>query len=49
MFRKRSYFILFTIASKASDVSSDAIKKSEIKKGCDIIIETLNQINNSVH
>ena len=25
------------------------IKKSEIKKGCKIILETLDQINNSVH
>ena len=42
------FYLLFE--SKAVRITPPlTIKKSEIKKGCDIIIETLNQINNSVH
>ncbi len=42
------FYLLFE--SKAVRITPPlTIKKSEIKKGCKIIIETLNQINNSVH
>ena len=42
------FYLLFE--SKAVRITPPlTIKKSEIKKGCKIIIETLNQIDNSVH